>query len=95
MDRRFRFNRAYDPRCNRIYRIQTEAPGDIADITHKILLPVQGYGGLTLELQQPGGIKAVTLPNVAHVPALGCNFLFTRRASERSGEPFINYPTNA
>ena len=74
---------------------KSEAPGDMADITGKTLLPVQGYGGLTLELQQPGSTTAVTLPNVAHVPALGCNFLFTRRASERSGEPFVNYPTKA
>ena len=29
------------------------------------------------------------------MPALGRNLLLTRRASERSGEPFINYPNKA
>ena len=71
------------------------ASGDMVEVTDKILLPFQGYGGLTLELQQPGGITAVTLQKVAHVLALGCNLLSTRRASERSGEPFINYPNKA
>ena len=66
-------------------------PGDIVEVAYKTLLPVQRYGGLTLELQQPGGIAVVTLQKVAHVPALGRKLLSTRRASERSGEPFINY----
>ena len=64
-------------------RIQTGAPGDMVEVADKTLFPVQGYGGLTLELQQPGGITAVTLQNVAHVPALGCNLLSTRRARTR------------
>ena len=61
------------------------APGDMVEVVDKTLLPVLEYGGLTLELQQPGGITAVTLQKVAHVPALGRNLLSTRRASERSG----------
>ena len=65
----------------------------MVEVADKTLLPVQGYGGLTLELQQPGGITAVTLQRVAHVPALGRNLLSTRR--ERSEEPFINYPNKA
>ena len=64
----------------------------MVEVADKALLPVQGYSGLTLELQQSSGITAVTLQSVAHVPTLGCNLLLTRRASERSGEPFINYP---
>ena len=59
------------------------------------LLPVQGYGRLTLELQQPGGITTATLQKVAHVPALGRNLRSTQRASERSGEHFINNPNKA
>ena len=92
MERRFGFNRANDPRRNRAEKYKPTVPGDMVEVADKALLPVQGYGGLTLELQQPGGITAVTLQNVAHVRALGCNLLSTRRASERSGEPFINYP---
>ena len=65
------------------------AAGDRIKVAHKTLLPIQEYDGLTLELQQQGGIF------VAHVPALGYNLLSTRRASERSGEPFINYPNKA
>ena len=71
------------------------APGDMVEVADKNLLSVQGYGGLTLELQPPGGITAVILQNAAHVPALGRNLLPTRRASERSEEPFINYPNKA
>ena len=70
-------------------------PEDMVEVADKTWLPVQEYLGLTLELQQPGGITAVTLQKVAHVPALGRNLLSTRRASERSGEPFINYSNKA
>ena len=59
--------------------------GDMVEVADKTLLLVQGYSGLTLELQKPGGITAVTLQKVAHVLV----------ASERSGEPFINYPNKA
>ena len=69
--------------------------GNMVEVADKTLLPVQGYGGLTLELQQPGGITAVTLQKVAHVPALGRNLLSTRRTGERSGERFINYTNKA
>ena len=95
MERRFEFNRAYDPRRNRDDRIQACAPWDMIEVAYKTLLAVQGYGGLKLELQQPGGITVVTLQKVAHVPALGRDLLSTRRASERSREPFINYPNKA
>ena len=83
------------PDATTLKEYKPAAPGDMVEVADKTLLPVQGYGGLTLELQQPGGITAVTLQNVAHVPALGCNLLSTRRVSERSGEPFINYPNKA
>ena len=83
------------PDATALKEYKPAAPGDMVEVADKTLLPVQGYGGLTLELQQPGGITAVTLQNVAHVPALGFNLLSTRRVSERSGEPFINYPNKA
>ena len=57
----------------------------MVEVADKTLLPVQ----------QPGGITAVTLQNVAHVPALGRILLSTWRASESSGEPFSNYPNKA
>ena len=59
------------------------------------MVPVKGYGGLKLELQKPGGITAITLQDAANVPALGRNPLSTRRASEKSGEHFIDYPGKA
>ena len=37
-------------------------PGDVVEVADKTLLSVQGYGGFKLELHQPGGITAVTLP---------------------------------
>ena len=70
-------------------------PGDMVDVAVITLLPVQGYGRLTLVLQQPGGITTVTLQKVAHVPALGRNLRSIQRASERSGEPSINNPNKA
>ena len=76
------------PDATALTEYEPAAPRDIVEVADKTLLPDQGYGGLTLELQQPGGITAITMQKVAHVPALGRNFLSTRRASERSGEPF-------
>ena len=83
------------PDATALTEYEPAAPGDMVEVVDKTLLPVQGYGGLKLELQQPGGITAVTLQKVAHVPALGRNLLSTRQASERSREPFINYPNKA
>ena len=83
------------PDVTALTEYEPAVPGDMVEVADKTLLPVQGYGWLTLELQQPGGITAVTLQKVAHVPALGRNLLSTRRVSERSGEPFINYPNKA
>ena len=80
------------PDATALTEYKPAALGDMVEVADKTLLPVQEYGGLTLELQQPGGITAVTLQKVAHVPALRRNLLSTRRASERSGEPFVNYP---
>ena len=83
------------PDATALTEYEPAVPEDVVEVADKTWLPVQGYGWLTLELQQPGGITAVTLQKVAHVPALGRNLLSTRRASERSGEPFINYPNKA
>ena len=83
------------PDATALTEYKPAVPGGMIEVADKTLLSVQGYGGLTLELQQPGGITAVTLQNIAHVPALGCNLLSMRRASERSGEYFINYPNEA
>ena len=79
------------PDATALTEYKPAAPGDMVEVSDKTLLPVQGYGGLTLELQQPGAITAVTLLNVVHVPALGCNFLSTRRASESTGECSFHY----
>ncbi|CAN0442399.1 unnamed protein product, partial [Ascophyllum nodosum] len=70
------------PDATALTEYEPAAPQDMVEVADKTLLPVQGYGGLTLELQQPGGITAVTLQKVAHVPALGRNLLSTRRVSE-------------
>ena len=56
---------------------------EVADHT---LLPVQQYGGLKLKLQQPGGMAAVTLPNVTPVSALGRNLLSRHLARSPRGK---------
>ena len=48
-----------DPTALKEYK--PAAPGDMVEVADKTSLPVQGYGALTLELQQPGGITVVTL----------------------------------
>ena len=83
------------PNATALKEYKPAAPEDMVEVADKTLFPVQGYGGLTFELQQPGGITAVTLQKVAHVPALRCDLLSTRRASERSGEHFTNDPNKA
>ena len=65
MDRRLGFNRAMTPDATALTEYKFAASGDMAEVADKTLLPVQGYGGLTQELQQPGGITAVTLQKVA------------------------------
>ena len=83
------------PDATALIEYETAAPGDVVEIPDTTLLSVQGCDVLELKLQQPRGITAATLQNVAYVPALGRNVLSTRRASERSGESFINYPNKA
>ena len=80
------------PDATALTEYKPAALGNMVEVADKTMLPVQGYGGLTLELQQLGGLTAVTLPKVAHVPDLGRSLLSTRRANEGSGEPFVNYP---
>ena len=67
------------PDATALTEYKSAAPGDTIEVADKNLLLVQGYGRLTLELQQPGGITAVTLQKIAHVPALGRNLLSTQR----------------
>lgn len=43
------------------------AIGDMLDVTEPAFDPVKGCGRLELQLQQAGGIKTVTLNNVAYV----------------------------
>lgn len=65
-------------------------PEEMLEVTDQIWVPVQGYGYVELELQQPGGNTAAKLKNETHVQALGRSLLSTRRISGMSGELFIN-----
>lgn len=55
------------------------AKGDSLEVTEATIVPVQGCGRVELQLQQVGGIKTVTLNNVAYVSPLRHSFLFMER----------------
>lgn len=94
LERGFKSCEAFDSRRNSLNDHKPTAPGKLVEVANKTLVPVQGYGGIELGLQQPSCTTAVKPKNVAYLSALGRN-LSTRHASETSGGPFINYLNKA
>lgn len=52
--------------------------------SNKAGMDIKRHGSLKLELEQPGGIKKVTLETVSYVPGLGYNLLLVYMASKAS-----------
>ena len=64
---------------------------EVADVT---ILPVDGFGTVELDLDQPGTTtEPVKMVSVVYVPGLSRDLLSTRKAVEQRGKPLVYYKT--
>ena len=72
------------------------SPGTNVEIADGNILPVDGFGRIEVDLDQPGHTtKMVKMDDVAHVPGLSPNLLSTVKAVEQWGKPLIYYRNKA
>ena len=72
------------------------SPGTNVDIADGNILPVDGFGRIEVDLDQPGHTtKMVKMDDVACVPGLSRNLLSTVKAVEQWGKPLIYYRNKA
>ena len=70
-------------------------PGTIVEIADGNILPVDGFGRIEVDLDQPGDTtKMGKMDDVAYVPGLSRNLLSTIKAGEQWGKPLIYYNRN-
>ena len=68
------------------------SPGTNVEIADGNILPVDGFGRIEVDLDQPGHTtKMVKMDDVAYVPGLSRNLLSTIKAVEQWGKPLIYY----
>ena len=66
------------------------SPGTNVEIADGNILPVDGFGRIEVDLDQPGRTtKMVKMDDVAYVPGLSRNLLSTVKAVEQWGKPLI------
>ena len=64
------------------------SPGTNVEIADGNILPVDGFGRIKVDLDQPGhATKMVKMDDVAYVPGLSRNLLSTAKAVEQWGKP--------
>ena len=72
------------------------SPGTTVDIADGNILPVDGFGRIEVDLDQPGHTtKMVKTDDVAYVPGLSRNLLSTIKAVKQWGKPLIYYRDKA
>ena len=72
------------------------SPGTTVEIADGNILPVNGFGRIEVDLDQPGHTtKMVKMDDVAYVPGLSRNLLSTAKAVEQRGKPLIYYRNEA
>ncbi|CAM9897861.1 unnamed protein product, partial [Ascophyllum nodosum] len=72
------------------------SPGTNVEIADGNILPVDGFGRIEVDLDQPGHTtKMVKMDDVAYVPGLSRNLLSTIKAVEQWGKPLIYYRNKA
>ena len=72
------------------------SPGTNVEIADGNILPVDGFGRIEVDLDQPGRTtKMVKMDDVAYVPGLSRNLLSTVKAVEQWGQPLIYYRNKA
>ena len=66
--------------------------GTTVEVAGGTILPVDGFGTVEVNLDQPGTTtKPVKIVSAAHVPGLSRNLLSTRKAVEQWGKPLVYY----
>ena len=71
------------------------SPGTTVEIADGNILPVDGFGRIEVDLDQPGDTtKMGKMDDVAYVPGLSRNLLSTIKAGEQWGKPLIYYNRN-
>ena len=72
------------------------SPGTNVEITDRNSLPVDGFGRIEVDLDQPGHTtKMVKMDDVAYVPGLSRNLLSTVKPVDQWGKPLIYYINKA
>ena len=72
------------------------SPGTSIEIADGNTLPVDGFGRIEVDLDQPGRTtKMVRMDDVAYVPGLSRNLMSTVKAVEQWGKPLIYYRNRA
>ena len=72
------------------------SPGTTVAIADGNILPVDGFGRIEVDLDQPGHTtKMVIMDDVAYVPELSRNLLSTIKAVEQWGKPLTYYRNEA
>ena len=72
------------------------SPGTTVEIADGNILPVDGFGRVEVDLDQPGHTaNMVKIDDVAYVPGLSRNLLSTIKAVEQWGKPLIYYRNEA
>ena len=72
------------------------SPGTNVEIADGNILPVDGFGRIEVDLDQPGHTtKMVKMDDVAYVPGLSRNLLSTVKAVEQRGKRLIYYRNKA
>ena len=68
------------------------SPGTTVEIADGNILPVDGFGRIEMELDQPGhATKTVKMGDVAYVPGLSRNLLSTIKAMKQWEKPLMYY----
>ena len=72
------------------------SPGANVEVADGNILPVNGFGRIEVDLDQPGHTtKMVKMDDVAYVPGLSRKLLSTIKAVEQWGKPLIYYRNKA
>ena len=72
------------------------SPGTTVEIADGNILPVDGFGTIKVDLDQPGHTtKMVKMDSVAYMLGLSWNLLSTMKAVEQWGKPLIYYRNEA
>lgn len=71
------------------------SPGAVVEIVDGNVLPMDGFGRIELELNQPGYTIKMKTYDVAYLPRLSQNLVLTLKTLEQRGKSYVYYKTKA